>query len=175
MNSLKNRGRIYLYGLATGIVIALIWFAIHTFINMWPKPVLITADNYNDYRHFVWVMALSQRSIPPVEIPASAKDIMFYDGSGIDKYVFISFRATSDDVIAYEYAITKDRGLKKIERGQPPDSEYEAPCRPPSQLGDILDKYWIPYEQMDYYYGAYGFYLGVAETNSRVFINIWTK
>ena len=162
-------------GMAIGIVIALTWFNIRAALDMLPKRVLITADNYNEYRRYVWSTALSQRSIPPVELPASAKDIMFYDGSGIDKYVFISFRASPNDVIAYVNAITKDRGLMRNERGQPPDSNYESPRGPPSHIEVIKDKYWIPYAEMDYYYGTYGFYLGVAETNSRVFINLWTK
>lgn len=177
MNLPANRIRqvgLYLFGLATGIVLALICSAIHAVLSMLPKPVSFTAENYDTYRQYVWTMELSQRSFPWIELPSSATDIMFTDVSGLDKNVFISFRASPDDINAYINEATKDSRLERRAKGQYPDKE-SVPNDIPDKYINTLKQYWLSYAETDYYYVRHGLYIGVDDKSHRVFINMWTQ
>ena len=173
---------LYLFGLATGLLLALIWYAVHEVKSMWSNPPPLVASDVQELNRIAWQSKLSGRMVPLVDLPASAKDIFIYDHSGIDDNVFMSFQATPQDLNSYlntyldlrrQCSAPDDRPWEKRTGPIPDDFKYRSPPSP-TELPPELQRYWLPYEQVDYYYCEMGFYIGVDGKNNRVFIHQWT-
>ena len=175
---------LYLFGLATGLLIALICFAVHEVKSMWSNPPPLVASDIKELNSIVWQSKLSSRMIPIVDLPASAKDIVIYDRSGIDDNVFMSFRTNPQDLDTYinayldlrrQWAGPDDLQWKKRNGQTSDDSNPHIPSPPPpTELPPELQRYWLPYQQTDYYFNEPGFYIGIDGKNNRVFIHQWT-
>ena len=162
----------FILGVATGVVGTYIYSAVRDFLNIYSRPPLICED-YESYRTETWMRSLHPQSMPRIDIPKSAKDIMISDRSAVDLNVYLSFRCSPHDFNSYVEAMTNRYDLEQLITGHR-KSDYRG-----SWPLTHEDEYWIAPSNTDYYYlnngRGGGSYFGVDVNNYRVFHHYWTK